>query len=204
MSTYRSDFFAYAFIDQPVKFTPNSTVVSADYRYTDCRVPPCVHDINVYLNASMKLLEYSTEAPHYPRVPESFNNVFYSCDTDEGATSGACLTTTQAGLHEWKRGTDNYTTINGKLNALIGWNDITADYTAEASLLRLPIFYYCGNNSLVPADRVVWAFNVSASNNKKLLMFEGLYATHTPFLNPAPSIDWFFGNLTEWIQSIVP
>jgi hypothetical protein len=104
-------------------------------------------------------------------------------------------------LREWKAGTSNFRDINGKLDALLMFNDVTNDYTAED--YRMPIFTYGGDHSIVPIEETRW-LTVSKGNRAGdfHLWFYGEIGNHVPFLNPPPSVDWFFGNLTTWMRAL--
>lgn len=69
-----------------------------------------------------------------------------------------CMTETEGGLRAWKAGTDDFKDINGKLDAILMWNDITADFTSEITGegITLPIFVYGGEFSLVPFNLMKW------------------------------------------------
>ena len=225
LSMFGDNFMGFANIDQIPKFTSDFPMAN-NPSYPLCRMPPCVDgatlgDIARVLSQRGKDFKKSAgKSGHYPSTAASYNAFFYSCETfhecrrnkdmskchgiDLNVSVPACMTETEEGLQAWKAGTSNFKDMNGKLDAILMWNDITADFTSEITGdgITLPMFVYGGEFSLVPFNLMKWVYATSKSINKSHLWLFGTEGNHTPFLNKGKSRQVFFDKLIDWVVSL--
>ena len=226
LSMFGDNFMGFANIDQVPKFTSHFPMAN-NPSYPSCSaVPPCVDgaklgDIAKGMSERGKdFRESAGKNGHYPVTAASYEAFFYSCEAfhecrrdanmpkchgiDLNVTVPACMTETEEGLRAWKAGTNNFKDINGKLDAILMWNDVTADFTSEITGegMKLPLFVYGGEYSLVPFNLMKWVYANSKSYNKSHLWLFGTEGNHTPFLNKGTSRQVFFDKLIDWVVSL--
>lgn len=71
-----------------------------------------------------------------------------------------------------------------------------------------PVFVYGGKYGLNNIESMKWVWekvhggraDSNVGREDKLLLFEGEFGVHTPWLNPQPSKGYFYANLTSWLS----
>ena len=200
LSVFSPSIVGFAMLEGVLKFTDDAVVSARPYACQSS--PPCVKDLNAAARSGANLTFVPRGPTHWPQVVEKYPAFFQSCQH----VNSSCMTQDDHGLRSWFAGLDHFSDLNGKVDALLSFDDITNDFTS--SLPSIPTFIYGGERSLVPfamSQSLRRQISEIKNRNTELDASFWLYGpegNHCPFLNTEPTRSAFFQSLAAWMTAV--